>query len=52
MEKQQANNEISYRVIKIVLSTLLSEGLLNDYEFEDARRELIVKLKPPIGSLE
>jgi len=52
MDKQQANNEISYRVIKIVFSTLLSEGLINDNEFEDARRKLIDKLKPLIGSLE
>lgn len=52
MDKQQANNEISYRVIKIVLTKLLSESLIDDNEFEATRRKLIDKLKPLIGSLE
>lgn len=32
MNKKQANNEVSYRIIKIVLSAMLSEGLITETE--------------------
>lgn len=52
MDKKQAQNEISYRVLKIVLLTLLSEGLITESEFDDARKVLVNKLKPLVGGLE
>ena len=52
MDKKQAQNEVSYRVLKIVLLTLLSEGLITESEFDDARKQLVNKLKPIVGGLE
>jgi len=52
VNKKQAKNEISYRAVKIVLSALLVEGLITEEEYEDARKLLISKLKPLVGSLE
>lgn len=52
MDEKQANIEITYRVIKIVLSEMRLEGLITDHEYEAARYNLVSKLKPLIGSLE
>jgi hypothetical protein len=52
MNIKQAENEMNYRIIKIVLSTMLTEGLISKAEFERARKKLVNKLKPLIGSLE
>lgn len=52
MEKKQAEKEMDYRIGKIVLATMLSEGLLSNEEYDSAREYLMNKLKPLIGSLE
>ena len=52
MEKKQAEKEMDYRIGKIVLATMLSEGLLSNEEYDAARENLMNKLKPLIGSLE
>lgn len=52
MDKKNADNEISYQVIKIVLTSLLSEELITEAEFEEAKKALIKKLNPIIGGLE
>jgi len=52
MEKKQAEKEIDYRIGKIVLATMLNEGLITEEEYEVARQYLMLKIKPLIGSLE
>ena len=52
MDKKQAKKEIDYRIGKIVLATLLAEGLITAEVYEIARQSLMVKIKPLIGSLE
>ena len=52
MNKKQADRELDYRIGEITLATMLAEGLITREEYEAARRHLIVKLKPLIGSLE
>jgi membrane peptidoglycan carboxypeptidase len=51
MNKKQADRELDYRIGEIVLATMLAQGIITQKEYEDARRYLIVKLKPLIGSL-
>ena len=52
MDKKQAEKEMDYRIGKIVLATLLAEGLITAEVYEIARQSLMVKIKPLIGSLE
>ena len=52
MEKKQAEKEMDYRIGKIVLATMLNEGLITKEEYEVARQYLMLKIKPLIGSLE
>lgn len=52
MDKKQAEKEIDYRIGKIVLATLLAEGLITVEVYENARQSLMLKIKPLIGSLE
>lgn len=52
MNTKQAENEMNYRIIKILLSTILAEGLISKAEFERTRKKLVRKMKPLIGSLE
>jgi uncharacterized protein YqgQ len=52
MTKKQADRELDYRIGEITLATMLADGLITREEYEAARRYLIVKLKPLIGSLE
>lgn len=52
MDKKQAEKEMDYRIGKIVLATLLVEGLITAEEYEAARQSLMLKIKPLIGSLE
>lgn len=52
MNTKQAENEMNYRIIKIVLSTMFAERLISKAEFERTRKKLVGKLKPLIGSLE
>ena len=52
MDKKQAEKEMDYRIGKIVLATLLVEGLISAEVYETARQSLLLKVKPLIGSLE
>lgn len=52
MDKKQAEKEMDYRIGKIVLATLLAEGLVTAEVYETARQSLMLKIKPLIGSLE
>lgn len=52
MDKRQAEKEMDYRIGKIVLVAMLDEGLISAEEYETARRSLMAKIKPLIGSLE
>lgn len=52
MDKKQGEKEMNYRIGKIVLATMLSEGLITEEEYEVARQYLMLKIKPLIGSLE
>lgn len=52
MDIKQAEKEMDYRIGKIVLSTLLAEGLITSEVYETARQSLMLKIKPLIGSLE
>lgn len=52
MDKKQAEKEMDYRIGKIVLATLLAEGLITEEVYETARQLLMLKIKPLIGSLE
>lgn len=51
MNKKQAENEMNLRIVKTVLSTMLTEGLISKAEFECVRKKLVRKLSPLIGSL-
>ena len=52
MNKQQAENEMKYRLIKIVLEAMDAEGLLSVSEKEAVLKKLVNKLKPLIGQLD
>jgi len=52
VDKKQAEKEMDYRIGKIVLATLLVEGLISAEVYETARQSLLLKVKPLIGSLE
>lgn len=52
MNKQQAENEMKYRLIKIMLEAMEAEGLINGSEKETVLKKLINKVKPLIGQLD
>ena len=52
IDKKQPEKEMDYRIGKIVLATLLAEGLITAEVYETARQSLMLKIKPLIGSLE
>lgn len=52
MNKQQAEKEMKYRLIKIMLEAMEAEGLINVSEKETVLKKLINKLKPLIGQLD
>lgn len=52
MNTKQVKNEMNCRVIRTMLSTILVERLISKAEVERARKILVRKLKPLIGSLE
>lgn len=43
---------MNYRIGKVALATMLSEGLITAEEYETARQSLMLKIKPLIGNLE
>lgn len=52
MNQKQAEAEIKYRLIKMILETMKFEGLLAQEDIEAIRKKAVRKLKPLIGSLE
>lgn len=52
MNNKLAEKELDYRIAKIVLATMFAKGIISHEEYETARRWLIKKIQPPIGSLE
>ena len=44
MDIKQAEKEMDYRIGKIVLSTLLAEGLITSEVYETARQSLMLKI--------
>ena len=52
MNQKQAEAEIRYWLIKMILSTMAHEGALNKDDVEAIRKKAVRKLKPMIGALE
>lgn len=52
MDQKQAEKEIEYRIGKILLATMMAEGLISQSESDVAQCYLMKKIQPPIGSLE
>lgn len=52
MNKKQAENEITYRILKILLNTMEADGLICSAESETIRKKLIEKVRPLIGQLD
>lgn len=52
MDQKNAENEMKYRLVKIVLDAMLEEGIISKSEFEAIRKKLVNELKPLIGGLD
>jgi uncharacterized membrane protein YebE (DUF533 family) len=52
MNKKQAKSEMKYRLIKIILTAMLNDGIINETEFQSIRKKLVKKLNPLIGGLD
>ena len=52
MKRKDAESEFNYRIIKIMLATMLDKGIISFDEYESIRQDLLLKTKPLIGSLE
>ncbi len=52
MNKRQAENEMKYRLIRILLDAMETDGLISSAEKEIIRKKLVDKLKPLIGQLD
>ena len=52
MNQKQAESEMKYRLIKILLDAMEADGLISASEKETARKKLVDKLKPLIGQLD
>ena len=52
MDKNVAEKEIDYQLIKLLLINLQREGLLKVEEAEEARKKAQADLKPLIGILD
>lgn len=52
MNKRQAENEMKYRLIRILLDAMETDGLISSAEKEIIRKKLVNKLKPLIGQLD
>ena len=52
MNQKQAETELKYRLIKMILVTMEHEGILDKDEVEAVRKKAVRKLKPLVGSLE
>ena len=52
MNRQEAEQEVNYRLLKIILSNMVSKGLLEEAEADKIRQSAIIALNPIIGCLE
>lgn len=52
MDQKQSEKELQYRIGKIILATMMAEGLISQSEYDSARCHLMEKIQPLIGSLE
>jgi len=52
MNQKQAESEMKYRLIMILLDAMEKEGFISGSEKEVIRKKLVNKLKPMIGQLE
>jgi len=52
MSKKQSDDELAYRIIKILLGCMVLDGIINEDECETVRTKVIQELEPVIGSLE
>jgi hypothetical protein len=52
MNKQQAENEIRFRIALLYLQKIFEEKLIDDSELKKLKKKLIRKYKPIIGWLE
>ena len=52
MDLKQAQNEMRYRLLLIVLSTMLADGIIHENEYAVIRKNLVKKIKPLIGQLD
>lgn len=52
MKKKYADNEINYRLVKLLLLNMKEAELLTAEEVETIRKKLVKKYKPLIGQLE
>lgn len=52
MNKQQAENEMQYRLIRILLDAMEADGLISASEKEAVLKKLVAKVKPFIGQLD
>lgn len=52
MNRQEANQEVNYRLLKIILSNMVRENLLEEAEADKIRQSAIIALTPIIGCLE
>ena len=50
--QKQTEDEFAYRLIKIMLGGMVSEGLVTTSESEAVRKKAVLHLEPLIGSLE
>ena len=52
MNHKQAEAEIKFRILQIIMIILQTEGLVNQDEVEAVRKKAVRKLKPLVGLLE
>lgn len=52
MNRQEADQEVNYRLLKIIISNMVSENLLEEAEADKIRQSAIIALTPIIGCLE
>ena len=52
MDQKHIQNEMRYRLLMIVLSTMLADGIIHENEYATIRKNLLNKLKPLVGQLE
>ena len=52
MDKKHAENEMKYRLLKILLAAMQTDGIISESEFVAILKKIVKKLKPLVGGLE